>query len=85
MNTITKNTSISVGALVVLFSVFSWFTDKIDTKAGKEEVSKVEVKVEKAKDEIDQEENVNIQQQGQIDSTLRLIEKLDKKLDKALE
>ncbi len=59
-----------------------WF---FNSKADKKDVEKVEVKIEKATEEVDQEENVNIQQQGQIDSTLRLIEKLDRKLDKALE
>jgi uncharacterized protein HemX len=54
-------------------------TEKIE-----EQVEENKEDVEEAEEEIDQEENINIQQQGQIDSTLKLIEKLDRKLDKAL-
>ena len=68
---ITKDTGISVGALVILFGVFSWVTDKIETKADKEEVKEVEVKVEKTKDElverklIDKEQSIHIKQMQQ--------------------
>lgn len=54
------------------------------TEKMEEQVKETKEDVKEAEEEIDQEENINIKQQEQIQSTLRLIEKLDKKLDKAL-
>ena len=68
---------ISLGSIIAILGLFSWFTDKIEVKADRDDVKAVE-------EEVDQEENINVQQQQQINFNTLLIEKLDKKFDKEL-
>lgn len=72
---IKKDTGISLGALAIIVPMLFWF---VTTKADK-------VMVEKMDEEVDQEENINIQQQGLIDSNTKLIERQTKLLDILLE
>ena len=75
---------ISLTALFGFFSIFGWFSDKVDKKADKTEVKEVEVKVEKTKDEIVEGKLIDMKQSILMERNTQLIEKLDIKLDKAL-
>ena len=71
---------ISLTALFGFFSIFGWFSDKVEKKADKTEVKEVEVKVEKNVEDIDTNENVTIKQTVLLEQLTTSVTELNRQM-----